>query len=167
MRIFTRQASITSLLVIISCMTACGGSDAAVRNSDGIDRCALVKDDEISGAIGAHHPGSAGLDNEWGLQSCRWISTTGQHVDGFPNGWFDSIEIAVFFKERESWAREQAEGDAVQGFAKDALYDASYGQLWFDCPGSHYCAVKVRTARSEHREESARKLAQLVMNRLH
>src|SRR5262249_43925023 len=94
--------------------------------------------------------------NEFGLQGCRWMATTG-----------DSVEVTVFFKERESWAREQAEGEAAQGFGKGALYDASNGMLWFDCPGWHYCAVKVRTARSEHREESARKLARLVMSRLH
>jgi hypothetical protein len=132
---------------------------------DGLNRCALLKDEEISASIGAHQPGMTSIENVWGLQSCRWIATTAQHLQGDPNGWFDLIEVAVFFKHQESWAREQARGDAVQGLASGAVYDASSGDLWFDC-ATRYCMVNARIARPEQREHIARQLAQLVMTRM-
>jgi hypothetical protein len=139
------------------------GADAS--SPDGLDRCALLKDEEISTSIGAHRPGSSTFENEWGLQSCRWTATAAQRIQGYPDGWFDLVEVAVFFKERESWAREQAKGSAVQGLAPGAMYDASDGELWFDC-ATRYCMVKAQTARPAQREHIAHQLAQLVTSRL-
>jgi hypothetical protein len=165
-----------STLVILTLFAGCGSpASTAAANAatnanaspDGLDRCALLKDDEVTAAIGAHGEGTSDFNNEWGLQSCRWVATTDQHVEGYPDGWFEQIEVTVFFKDKESWARGEAKGDAVQGLTSHATYDSTYGQLWFDCPGSRFCAVKARTASGEHREQIARQFAQLVATRLH
>jgi hypothetical protein len=140
-------------------------SDAAGGSPDGLDRCKLLKDEEISASIGAHQPGMNSIENEWGLQSCRWIATTVQPLQGNPDGWVDRIEIAVFFTGLESWAREQAKGGAAQGFTPGARYDASDGSLWFDC-AKRYCVVKAATASPQQREHIARQLAQLVATRM-
>jgi hypothetical protein len=140
-------------------------SDTAGGSPDGLDRCKLVKDEEISASIGAHQPGMSSVENEWGLQSCRWMATRVQPRQGDPDGWVDRIEIAVFFKGVESWAREQAKGGAVQGLSPGARYDASDGSLWFDC-ASRYCVVKAETAAPQQREHIARELAQLVATRV-
>ena len=66
----------------------------------------MLTDDEVRDAIGPHGPGSSDLRNEYGLQSCWWTATTAQKFDAYPNGWFDSVEVVVFDKLRESWARE-------------------------------------------------------------
>jgi hypothetical protein len=153
-----RQPTVTA-----AATAALPGADAS--SPDGLDRCALLKDEEVSTSIGAHRPGSSSFENAWGLQSCRWTATAAQRIEGYPDGWFDLIEVAVFFKERESWAREQAKGSAVPGLAPGAVYDASDGELWFDC-ATRYCMVKAQTARPEQREHIARLLAQLVTSRL-
>ncbi len=132
----------------------------------GPNRCALLHDDEIREAIGLHSPGSSEVNNEWGLQSCQWKATTAQKVEGYPQGWFDTIEVAVFDKERVSWARGQAKGDPVTGFVEGAQYDTSYGQLWFNCARDRFCVVKARTASGANREQIARRLAQVVESRL-
>jgi Protein of unknown function (DUF3558) len=131
-----------------------------------LDRCALLTDNEVQEAIGAHRPGSSDLNNEWGLQSCRWTATTAQKVDAYPDGWFDAVEVAVFDDLRVSWAQEQAKGEPVNGFVEGALFDDSYGDLWFTCARNRFCVVKVRTASGDKRAQHARHLSQLVENRL-
>ncbi len=130
------------------------------------DRCALLTHAEIEGAIGPHKGGSTELGNEWGLQSCRWTATAAQKVEGSPAGWFDAIEVAVFDAARTPWARQQAKGMPVGGFVKGALYDGSYGELWFACAGDRFCVVKARTASGAKREQIANRLARLVEGRL-
>jgi hypothetical protein len=113
-------------------------------DSGGQTRCSLLTDSEVQKAIGPHGSGASDVGNEWGLQSCRWTATTALKVEGFPNGWFDSIEVAVFDKDRESWARDQAKGDPETNFKKGSLFDSSYGELWFDCGHNRFCVVKLR-----------------------
>jgi len=156
----------------------CAGTDSARQSSQqtvvnasssqrqGFDRCALLKDNEVEGVIGPHHPGNSDLNNMWGLQSCRWVATTAQQVDAYPNGWFDAIEVAVFDQEKESWARKEAKGKPLNGFVDGALYDESYGDLWFSCAHDRFCVVKVRTASGKNREQFAQRLSELVENRL-
>jgi len=133
--------------------------------SDGVNRCALLTDDEVNTAIGPHTPGSNDISNLWGLQSCRWTATTAPKSKA-PEGWREAIEVAVFFKERTSWAREQAKGDPVQGVVEGAVYDESSGDLWFNCARDRFCVVKARTASGANREQVAIQLAKTVLNRL-
>ena len=70
-----------------------GGNSSTQKQ--GLDRCALVSDSDVQEVIGPHQPGTSDLSNMWGLQSCRWVATTAQKMDAYPNGWFDSIEVAA------------------------------------------------------------------------
>jgi len=86
---------------------------------EGVDRCALLKDDEVEDAIGPHSLGMRDLsqltgktvtNNLWGFHTCQWAATTAQNSQGFPAGWFDKIELRVFDKDHASWAQTQAQG---------------------------------------------------------
>jgi hypothetical protein len=130
------------------------------------DRCKLLTAAEVTAAIGTHNGGTNDLDNEFGLMSCRWRATTAQQVEGYPDGWFDSIEVAVFDQMADQWARQQASGDPVSGFVPGALYDQTWGRLWFNCARNRFCVVTVRTAKGDQRAEIANRLAKLVETRL-
>ena len=132
--------------------------------ASGPNRCELLTDDEIRDAIGPHQVGKRWSQLFGRLESCRWTATTAQQIEGHPN-WFDSIEVVVYEKNPEYWAR-QAKGDPVKGFAEGALYDRSYGDLWFNCPSGRFCVVKMNTAAGETREQIALRLARLVERRL-
>jgi hypothetical protein len=132
-----------------------------LSKATGPSRCSLLTDQEIEAAIGPHNPGTNDLNNEWGMQSCRWTATT-IHKDGS----IDSIEVAQFSKEMQSWAREQAKGDPIDGFGEGAAFDASYGELWFRCAHDGLCVVKARMLSGTNREQIARRLAHLVLGRL-
>jgi hypothetical protein len=156
-------------------LTSCGGGDSAQRtpganaSSAGtgeLDRCALLTDDEIKGAVGAHDGGSTGLANEWGTQSCRWTATKAQPMEGFPDGWHDAIEVAVFDATAVPLVRQQIRGEPVAGVVTGATYDNTYGELWFECPGGRLCVVKARTASADGREQIATQFAKLVGSRL-
>lgn len=143
-----------------------GVAAAASRDGDP-NRCALLTDSEVEAAIGPHAPGTSGIEtNEYGLQSCRWTATATPKGPGVPEGWLDSIEVAVFDKDMDSWAREQARGEPMSGLDRAARYDATYGQLWFDCARDRFCLVKARTAVDTNRQDIARRLAALVQGRL-
>jgi hypothetical protein len=162
---------VSAAFLVMGLLASCGGAQppsvqaaAPSAAAPALDRCALLKDDEVREAIGAHGAGVSDVGNEWGLQSCRWTATTAQKISGAD--WFDAIEVAVFEPDRESWAREQAKGEPVDDLIRGARYDSSYGELWFDCPGRHFCVVKARLASDAHRKETARRIAQSVLNRL-
>ena len=137
--------------------------------------CDLLKDDEISRAIGAHSSGRPNVSdltgksvmtNTWGFQSCRWTATTAQQIEGFPNGWFDKVELKVFDKERSPSARTQAEGEPLKGLSEGARYDATSGRLSFNCGRDQYCVLNADTANGDKREQLASDLATLVQERL-
>jgi hypothetical protein len=170
-------------LCALALLTGCGGRDSTDRASapgasapgastpgasasDDLDRCALLKDAEISEAIGPHDPGKTDISNNWGTQSCRWTATRAQPMEGNPEGWHDAIEVAVFDATMTPMVRGQVTGDPVAGALPGARYDRSYGDLWFDCPGGRLCAVKARTASGDRRQEIATHLAGLVESRL-
>jgi len=177
---------VASICVLLSACAACrsseesstarsqeqtGGRSTSSQSSTSdhstdLNRCALLTDSEVEEAIGPHHPGSTGLDNEYGIQGCRWIAATAAKIKGAPDGWFDTIEVTVFEKERESWAREQAQGEPIKGFVDDARYNESYGEVWFTGTHGRFCVVKARTASAVTREQTALHLAQLVDKRL-
>ena len=155
---------------VLVLLTGCGGGgssrgDSAARSGE-LDRCALLTDAEIEEAIGPHDPGSSGLSNEWGLQSCRWMATRVQALEGYPDGWHDAIEVAAFDAVAVPLIRQQVRGDPLAGFVAGATYDHSYGELWFDCPGGRLCVVKARTFSADRREQIATELARLVESRL-
>ena len=155
-------------------LTGCGGGDsrdpastrsAPAASSGELDRCALLKTDEIEKAIGPHGAGSTDLSNTWGTRSCRWTATRAQKIEGLPE-WHDAIEVAVFEATEVPMVRQQVKGDPVADVAPGATYDQSYGDVWFDCSGRRLCAVKVHTASGEGRKETATQLARLVESRL-
>jgi len=161
------------LWILAACTSGEGGggakpaaaSHALQAQSSGPDRCALLTDNEVDAAIGPHRSGRNDLTNQWTLQSCRWVATTAQKAEAYPNGWFDHVEVAVFDSLRTSWAREQARGEPVSGF-EGALYDSSSGEVWFPCARGRYCVVKAGTASGRNREQIAIRLGQLVEKRL-
>lgn len=168
------------VLCILLPLADCGGSesadrasagdapaaDASASGSDGLDRCALLTDAEIQEAVGPHNGGSTGLENEWGTMSCRWTADRAQTVEGYPDGWHDAIEVAVFQATDVPMIRQQVRGDPVEAALPNATYDGSYGEIWFDCPSGRLCVVKARTASGDRRQDIATKLAGLVNSRL-
>jgi len=181
MKTISRKHSLAMGIIALCQLTSCGPAGSTPEHaqtdapapqkqasgtpSDGVNRCALLTDDEVNTAIGPHTPGSNDISNLWGLQSCRWTATTAPKSKA-PEGWREAIEVAVFFKERTSWAREQAKGDPVQGVVEGAVYDESSGDLWFNCARDRFCVVKARTASGANREQIAVQLAKTVVNRL-
>jgi hypothetical protein len=82
------------LLQFLGCGTAspAGAPQDQPSANDGINRCALLTDDEVTTALGPHKPGINDIGNVWGLQSCRWTSTLPPKSKA-PEGWFDSVEV--------------------------------------------------------------------------
>lgn len=137
-----------------------------------LNRCALLTDDEVRDAIGPHGAGVNAPGNGWGLQSCRWLSASGQKEEAetglvIKSDW---IEVGVFtpggIGENAAWAREQAQGEPVKGLVEGAKYDLSSGELWFDCSHDRFCVVKAHTRSGDKREQTALHLAELVEKRL-
>jgi len=104
------------------------------------------------------------LRNVYALQGCSWTVTTSQKFDAYPNGRFDSVEVVVFDKLRESWA--QAEGEPITGFVPGAQYNESDSTLWFNCGRGGFCLVRGHIASSRKRAATVLQLAQLVEKRL-
>ena len=129
------------------------------------DRCALLKDGEIDEAIGSHERGNNGMPNEWANNSCRWTAKNPPATKA-PDGWRDAVELGVFEGPMVSWAQGEARGEPIDGIAKDAKWNGTYGELWFSCAGGRVCVVKVRTAESKQRQATAIKFARLVESRL-
>jgi hypothetical protein len=167
-----RVLSVTAAFALLA---GCGGNGAddfadddappAATAAAGTDHCALLTDAEVTEAIGPHGGGRTG-EGEWGNMGCRWTATTVQDVSGFPDGWRDAVEVAVFDENRTAWARDQATGSPVPGFVDGALFDESYGDLWFPCAAGRMCVVKARTASGDRRQEIALRLARLVNGRV-
>ena len=138
----------------------------------GLNRCALLTDDEVRDAIGPHGAGVNAPGNGWGLQSCRWLSASGQKEEADSGLVINSdwIEVGVFepggIGPNAAWAREQARGEPVKGFVEGARYDVSSGELWFECPHDRFCVVKAHTRSGATREQTALHLAELVEKRL-
>lgn len=128
-----------------------------------IDRCALLSDAEVTGALGPHGKGNNGLPNEWGNSSCRWTATdpAPRHPE-----FHDAVEVAVFEANMVQWARGEMSGDPIDGVAPGARYDRAWGTVWFECAGGRVCAVRMHTASSKGRKENAVKLARLVHERV-
>jgi hypothetical protein len=151
-----------------------GASSSAMANlsASGPNRCSLLTDDDIRDAIGPHAAGANAPGNEWSLQSCRWISASGQKELADTGLIINSdwIEVGVFnpggIGETASWAREQAEGKPVTGFVQGARYDLSSGALWFECAHDRFCVVKAHIRSGAKREQTALHLAELVEKRL-
>ncbi|MGE5088133.1 MAG: hypothetical protein ACM3QY_03320, partial [Candidatus Levyibacteriota bacterium] len=83
------------------------------------DRCALLADAEIAAVIGAHESGYSGVNNPWGNNSCRWVAKAAPAVKA-PEGWRDSVEVAVWEGGMLSWAKDQVRGVPIAGVAKNA-----------------------------------------------
>ena len=129
------------------------------------DRCALLTDAEIAAAIGAHEPGYIGVNNPWGNNSCRWVATAAPAVRA-PEGWRDSVEVAVWEGGMLPWAKDQVRGVPIAGVAKNATWDRTSAELWWECAGGRVCALKLRTADSKQRQDVAMRLVRLVDGRL-
>lgn len=141
-------------------------SETAAIGVGGLDRCALLTDSEVRDVLGEFRKDGQTLGNEFGLQGCRWTSTIAQKVQGFPDGWFDSIEATVFEKDREDWARKQARGAPIDVLGSSAVYDDNHGQVWFDCGKGHYCSLRARVNSPSKRRQISRSLALVVRDRV-
>jgi hypothetical protein len=160
----TRTPTPMSLVAYAIGFLASGLGIPSVADSAELPRCTLLTSAEVQEVIGRHDGGKSDLSNQWGLLSCRWTATS--PAQGAPEGWYDAVEVAVFEAAQAAWARDQATGAPVEGLAKGAVYDKSYGDVWFDCGNGRFCAVKVRTASDTNRERNAKHFAQLVDSRL-
>jgi len=138
----------------------------SVGAGEGLNRCGLLTDTEVREALGEFHQDGQVLQNEYGLQGCRWTATTAQKVQGFTDGWFDSIEVTVFEKDREQWARHQASGVPAEGLGAGALYDDNHGQVWFACGQDRFCSLRARINNPSRRRQTAHNLAVLVRERV-
>lgn len=162
-------------LAILGLSSSCGSDSPDARAEEptvgslGIDRCALLTDDEVTQVLGAHDGGKADLGNTWGLGSCLW------KTKGFPQGNAGLIEVAVFDDEFvESSLRRDADRERADGFAvpvdapsAGALYNSTSGTLWFNCAKSRFCAIRVGVrADAKQNEQTAIRLARLVEGRL-
>lgn len=167
---------LTAAFFLVSCSHSNGpinalvASDSAASTTDNASMgrsryCTLLTDDEVTSAIGPHAAATSDLITTWGEHGCRWKSTTAQKMDGYPDGWFDAIEVGVFDK-NDDWARRQMKGEPVSNFVESAVYDRSYGQLWFACAGGRTCVIEMRTASGKKREETALQLARLINQRV-
>jgi hypothetical protein len=170
-RIPSRAVVVCALVLLAGCERGTSSDDAAAdsasqSSSDGLNRCGLITDAEIANAIGPHDSGSTTLANEWALQSCRWTATRTQTVEGYPDGWKDAIEVAVFDADAAPLIRQQARGDPVPGVAEGARYETTHGELWFDCPGGRLCVVKGHTVSGDQRQQIVTEIARLVQSRL-
>ena len=87
-------------------------------------------------------------------------------MEGYPDGWHDAIEVAVFDAAAVPLIRQQVRGEPMAGFVAGATYDNTYGELWFDCAGGRLCVVKARTNSGDRREQIALQLARLVQSGL-
>jgi hypothetical protein len=163
-----------ALAVSFVLLTGCGGDgsaepDEAVAVATGGQgsrgRCALLTAAEVEAVIGPHDGGVAQGGGSSGIMGCRWTADRVQEISDMPP-WRDAVEVAQFDATRDAWARGQMEGTPVADVVDGALYDESYGDLWFTCAGGRVCVVKVRTASSAGREESAVRLARLISQRL-
>jgi hypothetical protein len=138
----------------------------------GPNRCGLLTDDEVRDAIGPHAAGVNAPGSAWGLQSCRWLSANAEKEQADSGLVLNSdwIEVGVFNPggtgPNAAWAREQSEGEPVKDFVQDARYDASSGELWFECAHDRFCVVKAHTRSGATREQTALHLAELVFKRL-
>ena len=130
-----------------------------------VNRGSLLKDDEIDKAIGPHEPGYTGVENLWGNNSCRWVA---KHAPAqkAPEGGRDSIELAVFEGSMRSWAQDKVRGEPVSGVAKNARWDKTQAEMWFECAGGRIGVVKVRTAASKLRQDVATQLTRSADGRL-
>jgi len=170
-----RYVNIAVFTVVLAFAAGCGGDadeageaggspgPQAAGSAVGLDRCGLLTAAEVEQAIGAHGGGSP--TGDWGQMGCRWQANTAQTVQDQPE-WFDSIEVAMFDGYRLEWGRDQARGEPVSGVVDGAIYDATYGEMWFECAGGRPCVVKARTASSERREQIAAEAARLVHSRV-
>ncbi len=132
------------------------------------DRCALLKDAEVDEAIGPHERGTSDVTNLWGTNACRWVAKNAPSGAKAPEGWRDSLEVAVFEGNQLKWTQDQARNapEEAPDAAKGARWNRSGGEVWFDCAGGRVCAVKLRTASSKQRKENAFRLAKLVESRV-
>jgi hypothetical protein len=106
--------------------------------ADGVDRCTLLSDDEVSAAIGPHRGGRAGgpgVQTQYGSASCRWVSRDAPHV---------FVELAMFGTQSAAWARDQAAGAVLPGAAAGMRYDETAAELWFEC-GRRLCSLQLYT----------------------
>jgi hypothetical protein len=143
-------------------------STAAPADSTGSsDVCKLLTDDEVTGVIGAHAKGAAGLlqGGEYGEDSCVWQSTdtSGSSVD--------SVEAAELSGAIADDARQEAAREtAVASFGHGAHFNVSYSRLWFECGKGDFCQVRVDTGSTtthsgDTREDAAIKLGRQVLTR--
>jgi hypothetical protein len=149
-----------SILCAVGCLSllaACGSdSSSATGEQENVDECALLTEAEISKTIGAHGPAEQDLY----FGGCAWYASVPPTDTGFRPGVIVAVVPNIVFRQVAHV------GEPLEGFGQDATYDATHGELWFSCRGDMHCGLKLRIADSEQRAEAARRLGQLVKQRV-
>ncbi len=130
-----------------------GAEAPAEGGSGGSESCKFLSEDEVAEAIGPHDGGQ----HDYTFGGCVWTASSAK--DGFT----EAIYAAVLPKAQYETVAEI--GQPVSGFVDGATYDETHGELWFPCRSGDYCGIKVSTADSDGRQDTALRLSKLLQGR--
>ncbi|GAA1311128.1 hypothetical protein Psi02_54750 [Planotetraspora silvatica] len=166
-RKFTHAAILAGALALVAACGGGGGLDGSSPvgipgaeapagegsgNSD--SSCKFLTNNEVTEAIGPNDGGQ----HDYTFGGCVWTASSAK--DGFN----EAIFAAVLPKAQYESVAEI--GDPLSGFVDGATYAELHGELWFPCRAGDYCGIKVRTASSDGRQETALRLAKILQDRI-
>lgn len=128
--------------------------DAGGEDPGSDESCKFLTQEEVASAIGPNDGGK----HDYTFGGCVWVASSAK--DGFS----EAIYASVLPKDQYEAVAET--GEPVSGFVEGATYATMHGELWFPCRKGDYCGVKVRTASSDGREETALRLAKAMQGRV-
>ncbi|GAA1279148.1 hypothetical protein Psi02_68400 [Planotetraspora silvatica] len=130
------------------------GADPAGEGSGSSDSCKFLTEEEVAEAIGPNDGGQ----QDFTFGGCVWTAPTPK------DGINEAIFAAVLPKAQYESVAEI--GEPLSGFVDGATYAELHGELWFPCRAGDYCGIKVRTASSDGRQETALRLAKVLQGRV-
>lgn len=172
MKVFSKFAHAAILGSALALLAACGGggsgdsSPASLSSKGGLPGtggaaaedpdafCKRLTKDEVAEAIGPNDGGK----HDYTFGGCVWTAASPK------NGFTESIFAAMLPKDQYQSVAEI--GEPVSGFVDGATFSATHGELWFPCHGGDYCGIKVRTASSDNRQETAIRLGKILQGRV-
>src|SRR5262245_52363536 len=139
-------APVLALACTLALVVACGSDDDAedlVGGTDAAEECALLKEAEITDAIGTHNPAEPDLY----FGGCAWYANIPPTDTGFRPGVIVAVVPQIVFDQVAHV------GEPVEQFGDGATYDSTHGELWFRCRGDMHCGLKLRIEDSDRRAE--------------
>ncbi|GAA2071467.1 hypothetical protein [Actinomadura alba] len=175
MKLFSKMAHAAILGSALALVVACGGGDsgsvslpgkggvpsaggAGAEGPEDSESCKRLTKEEVAEAIGPNDGGK----HDYTFGGCVWTATSAK--EGAPEGFTEAIFASVLPKDQYESVAEI--GEPVSGLADGATYSANHGELWFPCRSGDFCGIKVRTASSDDRQETAIRLGKLLQSRL-